>query len=109
MTWVLYSTFNLPDTNRRSIEGVINAQYLGDITDGSLPGITGTLNWQGVQSPSTTGAFSHTTGASAGVGYGYTQYFMYADFNASRSSSAYSRSDNEVHPRSIGLFYIIKY
>lgn len=60
----------------------------------------------------TSGAFyngtsQNTTGVDSGWGGAYNRGVGY--FNASRVSSAYSRTDNAVIPKSVIVIYCIKY
>ena len=86
--------------------GVWVGGSLGYMDDGQLPAING-------QSNATTEG-----GMATGCFYSYSktnsQYYVAANravlcFDASRCSSAYSRSDNFVIPRRLNVNYIIKY
>ena len=113
-----YGTFNLPSTTSgRTIVGG-TAAYLGSVTKGYVPNITGTsdataagyndylISWL-----NSTGAFygvSHTTshGVGGGGSHGST---MRLGFDASRSSSCYVSGATEVRPHSIAMLYCIKF
>lgn len=80
---------------------------------GSLPRITAEANPVTSQSNgfgSGSGAFTFTkTGQDNYTGGGWNLQWGTLNFDASRSSSAYVRTDNLVIPRGRGTMYIIKY
>jgi len=105
------TTFNLPDFRDRYAIGS-GTNLTGTQVAEQLPNITGTF--LGGLAPNETGsgftgAFSRTGSApskTSGASWGES-YTNVADFNASRSSSAYT-TNGKVYPASIALNFIIK-
>ncbi len=100
--------------NGRVIEGVTSSGSIGAKSNGSAPKITGQL-YQGLQTQDgwANGAFALAVPYYGKRGGYYDvstdNNSSLVDFDASRSSSAYSRTDNQVRARSLSTFYIIKY
>lgn len=100
------STFNLPSTHRRFLEGTTSLGEVGGYIAAGLPNITGNLT-SPVQGNTANGAFwqtasnTHTKNGTDWDGQG-------VGFNAARSSSLYGASAT-VQPASMRVVYIIKY
>lgn len=101
------STFNLPDYRDKTFRcNWSNApENLGYATTGQLPNITGKVGCFAEQG--TNGAF-YSQSLNIGAGPYYANRNT-AFMDASRSSSAYSRTDNIVVPASIVTWFCIKY
>lgn len=84
--------------------------YFGEYANGSLPAITGSLTAIAMNPFNYSGAFyvGNSSGTVPGPNSGSIQR-RYVDFEASRSSNTYWRTDNEVHTKHIGMYYVIKY
>ena len=78
------------------------------MTNGSLPNITGDINTYCALGAN--GCFSPEQYGPWGPQGTASQYaYWHVNIDASRSSGVYWRTDNEVHPKNLGLYYIIKY
>ena len=79
---------------------------------GSLPAITGAFyNIQSAHSNQASGAFKYYSWNNKQNTANGGDYWQegYNDFDASRSSSKYWRTDNQVHAMAVYMNYIIKY
>jgi len=101
----------LPEIVNRVISGAGIAPP-GSTSDGSLPNITGSF-WNGYRGVvgSTDGCFGteNWNRFRDWGGQGSVSNFDGANFNANRSSSAYWRTDNQVHARNVKMYFVIKY
>ena len=119
------TTFNIPDLGWRSIEGLYgNSEWLGYRSTGSVPRIefeavnhyvdwnvyqtaitpiSGCLYTNNTQYPKST--YPQSAPASTGSYY----YDQTVKFDARRSSNSYYRTDDEVHPCCVNMYFVIKY
>ena len=106
------TTFNLPNLNRRFIEGTVTAYSVGTTKAAGLPNITGTvmIGDYPLQTSNHKGAFF-------GTDYGIADHHgqdgardvpTTLSIDASRSSAVYGNSST-VQPASLCLLYCIKY
>ena len=104
------TTFNLPNTNGRFLEGTTTTSNVGTALSAGLPNITGWYHvyWSTVNNPN--GCFYGTdptwNGGSSG-GDSSCQYYDTINFNAASSNNIYSNSST-VQPPSIYTLIIIK-
>lgn len=98
------TTFNLPNTVARFLEGSTGA---GTYYEAGLPNITGNIS---AFRSNISGAFvsSNTTDRYDGWEDGNDEYAVSTSFNASRSNSIYGAS-NTVQPPAMTVIYCIKY
>lgn len=102
------TTFNLPNLSL-SIPMYESGATIGSTNTGSLPKITGNFTGIGAGAYGADGAFSVSAASSAGWGDSWGNNTFSLNFSASRSSSAYSRTDNAVIPQHTVMLYVIKY
>lgn len=89
------------------VEGASGVTNLGDLTQAGLPNITATMAGD-ISQANSSGAIAITSAYNGEMWYGSTSVGRMRDwdFNASRSSSIYGRS-NTVQPQSIKVLYYI--
>ena len=94
--------------------GVTDSQNVGLADKGSLPKIIGsyTITTMGSDPYNSSGAIDTTNLSKTNDSWYHQGYYgsnYTVDFDASRSSGAYWRTDDEVHANSIHVYFIIKY
>lgn len=105
------STFNLPNSNDRVLQGAGTRGVVGTTLNESLPNIKGGIasngNYAGLRSGTPYGAFTQTsgTGGLAGENIANARGF---DFDASRSSSTY-QDNAPVQQDALCITYVIKF
>ena len=104
------TTFNVPNCNNHTLwqGGTVGTSFTG-----SLPEISGNLRINKNDGVEASGAFALTGAAQvlkySANGADRTGNYGLFNFKASRSSSAYSRTDNLVVPSGINIKFCIKY
>lgn len=91
----------------------LNSEYLGEYDNyGSLPKILGRFGifgqWQTMLNEYS-GAFTYETLSAKSGSAGSYDNIRVGNFDASRCSGTYWRTDGEVHARNLGVYYLIKY
>ena len=108
------TTFALPDSDGRVLQGATDASKVGKYLEAGLPNIIGDISPEDVNQVtmdsefSGTGAFRCSTGTVAAAGStGKYSGFVGFTFDASRSNAAYSKSTT-VQPKALQTLIIIK-
>ena len=106
------TTFNLPNSHRRFMEGTTSAGEVGQYVEAGLPNITGTFGecnagyWENNQR-FFSGAFNVSRGSTSGAsGHGGSNNSLW-NFDGSRSSSLFGASST-IQPNSFRGFVLIK-
>lgn len=103
-----YSTFNLPTSADLVFRGTNISTEIGGITNGRLPNIRGIMNGGLSNSQTPSGAFYVNFSDAWGAGTkGATENYL--GFDASRVASVYADDFNAVRPKSILVYFLIKY